>query len=286
MRSLTAGIAIMNLRMLLKLTPLIGMMFPDIKWKGSYVLFATQNKMFNKIVKVVEFAWGIISARYANSLMMTFRRNNFIVMNVEYVGETICLQLPYTWLIQARKIVKIYQMIHAELVARRTFFTATNVGVAIQIWSKVPIIVWKEQCIIIVQFVLSFYLTQWRTLLFYYVDIRYIWSVSRKWSFTIDIHVLSAQNPSVTCPTYGERSTKRLLQLLCQKCTRTKWCGYCAMTVNRHARYSTTLWHTNACDAALTILDKFKESCRLEGGLWLFNNGIQRQWCAQSEDGE
>lgn len=58
------------------------------------------------------------------------------------------------------------------------------------------------------------------------------------------------------------------------------------MTVNRHARCSTTLWHTNACDAALTILDKFKESCHLEGGLWLFNNGIQRQRFAQSEDGE
>lgn len=56
-----------------------------------------------------------------------FRRNNSIVMNVEYAGETIWLHLPYTWLIQARKIVKIYQMIHAELVARRTFFTATNV---------------------------------------------------------------------------------------------------------------------------------------------------------------
>lgn len=258
MRYLTAGIAIMKLRMLLKSIPFIGMMFPDIKWKGLYALYATQNKMFNKIVKVVEFAWGIISARYANSLMTTFRRNNSIVMNVEYV----------------------------ELVARRTFFTATNVGVAIQIWSKVPIIVWKEQCIIIVQFVLSFYSTQWRTLLFYSVDIRYIWNVSRKWSFTIDIHVLSAQNPSVTCPTYGESSTKRLLQLLCQKCTRTKWCGYCAMTVSRHARCNTTFWHTNARDAALTILDKFKESRRLDGGLWLFNNGIQRQWCAQSEDGE
>ncbi|KAK4478678.1 hypothetical protein RD792_014171 [Penstemon davidsonii] len=43
----------------------------------------TQNKMFIKYVPIVEFAWESTIARSANSLMMTFRRINITVKNVE-----------------------------------------------------------------------------------------------------------------------------------------------------------------------------------------------------------
>nr|GMD24106.1 E3 ubiquitin-protein ligase RZFP34-like isoform X1 [Ipomoea batatas]GMD48864.1 E3 ubiquitin-protein ligase RZFP34-like isoform X1 [Ipomoea batatas] len=82
--------------------------------------------------------------------------------------------------------------------------------------------------------------------LFYNADIQYIWNASRRCSLTTSIHALFAQNPSVICQSVGKNLMKRLLQLQCRKCTRTRWCGYYAMTVEKYLRCNSTSWVTNA----------------------------------------
>ncbi|KAI5425787.1 E3 ubiquitin-protein ligase RZFP34, variant 4 [Lathyrus oleraceus] len=66
---------------------------------GSSVPCVAQSKMFNKFAFNAVFAWVDTSAPNASSLMTMYRRNNTIVMNVAY----------------------------AELEAKRTFSTVTNV---------------------------------------------------------------------------------------------------------------------------------------------------------------
>lgn len=142
---------------------------------------------------------------------------------------------------------------------KKTSSIAKDVDVATPKSWRTSTDVLKVQCITIVPFVLSICLIPREISRFWDVVTQCIYNAPKIWGCITDTHALYVLNPYVTCPTCGRNLMKRLLPTQCQKCTKTRWYGYFAMTVVQTRMFGFIWLRISALAAVHTTLDRRRE---------------------------